>query len=288
MFDLKKTTSETGCELYAKDSWLASGMDFRGDRENWNLLLPLEGTAWLQYGGSRKIALTPYSLFLLKPMTNRFFSVRSDWHVQWIHFNLDAHLQYEPEWPECVPGMYMLQLPEAERKSFQQIFLEISSLCRVRKLGWYRLAYCLIQEIILRGNMLCGGGCNQQAIEKALPLLEPLNSKETIRQMASKCSLSKSSLYRYFKETFGIGPAAYREQRVMNKAQSLLEETTLSIKEITETLQQKNAAYFSTRFKVMFGMKPSEYRKLHHMPPTPPPKNFKVKKGAGSKNSSDL
>lgn len=257
MIDLTKTTSTTGCEFYSGYSSLNPGKKFAGDAENWNLLLPVSGTAFLKMEVGPKIKLVPGTLYLLQPGQQRQFDIRESVFIHWLHFNLDAHLQYKPEWNQIQPGIFSVELNAAEISKLIAVFSEIQTLCTDRIPGWYRLAYCLTQEIILRGNMV-----NQKNTipGSAANLLEPLEQNRSVKDAAKQSALSKTAFYQQFQKTFGNSPAAYREQRLMNQAQALLEETTLTVKEIADQLSFVNPAYFSTRFKKHFGMSPKEYR----------------------------
>ena len=263
MIDLSKTTSKTGCELYSDYQRIEEMHYFHGDRENWNLLFPVDGVGHLIMGKQRPILLNRRKMFLLRPEVDRIFHIEDFLQIHWVHFNLDAHLQYPPEWQEITPGILEITMDEKHIENFSRIFSEIHELCQIRQSGWYRLAYCLVQEIILRGNMIAQHGFTQKKIEQAARLLEPLNTPESMKKIAKRCSLSKTSFYRQFQNAFGISPGLYREQRIFNQAQALLEETDLTISEIADRLHFKNAAYFATRFKKTIGETPSQYRKMH-------------------------
>lgn len=257
MIDLSKTTSTTGCEFYSGYSSLNPGIKFAGDAENWNLILPVSGSAFLKMNDACELQLLPGHLYLLQPGQQRQFSIREPWHTYWSHFNLDAHLQYKPEWNQIQPGIFSVELNAGEITKLIAVFSEIQTLCTNRAPGWYRLAYCLTQEIILRGNMV---NQKNRISGIAASLLEPLEQNRSVKDAAKQSALSKTAFYRQFQKTFGNSPAAYREQRLMNQAQALLEETTLTIKEIADQLEFANPAYFATRFRKHFGMTPKEYR----------------------------
>lgn len=263
MFDLKKTTSQTLCELYAGYAGCADHPHFfHGDRENWNLLMPGDSVATLTIG-SRKVVLESGRLFLISPGIDRTFLAPEDWGMRWVHFNIDAHLQYEPEWTELVPGVCKVDLDKENSEVMARIFDDIIELCRTRMIGWYRLGYCLVQEIILRGNMIEKHGYDADFIKRVVKLLENFSLQTNIRELAAQCSMSRTSFYRQFKNVFGVGPREYHERWLMNKAQSMLEGNDFSIAEIAYKINCGTPAYFATRFKALFGMSPSEYRRKH-------------------------
>lgn len=252
----------TNCELYAgrqRPSYLER---FYGHNRNWNLILLHSGKVELSING-KMFPIEPGDLLLLPPAVPRLFSVLEYWDVSWVHFNLDAHLQYTPEWQTNEAGVMHIHLPDKEIARFEKLFAEIYELCLIRNLGWYRLGYCLIQEIILRGNMINQKGLDPEHLAFASGVLADFSSMK-IEEIAGKCGLSRAAFFKKFKETFGVTPNIYREQLRLNKVREELEQSSRSIKEIAAELQFKSEFYLSARFKKMFGMSPTAYRKTFH------------------------
>ena len=81
--------------------------------------------------------------------------MRKYWSAYWLHFNLDAHIQIRPEWPAVGPGVYSVTPVGDDLEKLHAVFSEIIHVCALRRNGWYLLAYNLVQELILRGNMAC-------------------------------------------------------------------------------------------------------------------------------------
>lgn len=258
---LKETfrSDVTGCELYSGLTEHYNNDKFWGHNRNWNLLLNQEGKFRLEING-RSTDFEKGSLVLIEPGPLRKFIVSENWQVQWIHFNLDLHVPFTSEWPSLIPGVFRLLPDKAEFGKFKSLFAEVRQICRIRRLGWYRLAYCLVQEIILRGNMLNESGLDPRHIEFAARMLENLGSVENMGELAEKCSLSRAGFFEKFKETFGVTPGEYREQQVLSRVQELLETTSMSLKEIAGVMKYDNVFYLSLRFKKKFGVSPREYR----------------------------
>ncbi|MPN08238.1 Arabinose operon regulatory protein [bioreactor metagenome] len=251
--------SDTGCELYSGLHEHLQGDRFWGHNRNWNLLLNHEGKIRLEIKG-RSLDFEKGSLVLIEPESPRKFVVLGNWQVQWIHFNLDLHVPFSPEWPCVIPGVFRLMPDKTEFDKFKTLFAEVRQICRIRRLGWYRLAYCLVQEVILRGNMLNESGLDSRHIEFASRMLENLGSVENMGELAEKCSLSRAGFFEKFKETFGVTPGEYREQQVLSRVQELLETTAMSLKEIAGMMKYDNVFYLSLRFKKKFGVSSREYR----------------------------
>lgn len=82
-----------------------------------------------------------------------------------------------------------------------------------------------------------------------------------VDQLASDVALSRTNLYGRLRNMLGISPADFiRNVRLKRAARMLTEKPSLSIAEISERVGFGTARNFSTQFKKMFGVLPSEYR----------------------------
>ena len=81
-----------------------------------------------------------------------------------------------------------------------------------------------------------------------------------IQNIASQLNLSYALFRRNFKKYTNESPARYYNDIKLNKAKQMLVESTDSIKEISFKLQFTSLEYFSTSFKRMTGLTPSEFR----------------------------
>jgi len=249
----------TGCELYAGLHSQPSGFRYFAHNRNWNLLLP-EAGSFRVFINNESYTFAAGDLVLLAPGPPREFLVLESLKIRWIHFNLDAHLQYRPEWPSPGRHVYLIH-PESAAAEFMRLFAGILQLCTFRQKGWYRLGYCMIQEILLRGNMLNEKGLDQEHIDFAARILRDVSSAASITDLAKQCALSRAVFFRKFRETFGMSPGQYREQQRLNYVREQLESGTKSLKEIAELCGFDNAFYLSARFRKMFGVSPREYRR---------------------------
>lgn len=85
-------------------------------------------------------------------------------------------------------------------------------------------------------------------------------SKITIEYICTQLAISRSYFFRLFKNQFGISPNEYIINSRINIAKKYLEETSLSILEISEKLMFTDTAHFSHTFKKITEKSPSEYR----------------------------
>ena len=93
-----------------------------------------------------------------------------------------------------------------------------------------------------------------------LRIRESLESSLTIQQVAEELGVSYSNFRKLFKEHTGLSPATYQQELRLQRAKELLSTTDMSIKEIAYRLDFESPDYFSAKFKLKTGRKPSEFR----------------------------
>ena len=72
--------------------------------------------------------------------------------------------------------------------------------------------------------------------------------------------MGRTSLYNKLKQTTGMGTSEYINLRRIKKAEDLLLNTNLSVSEISDRLGFTYQRYFSTIFKKVKGVSPSQFR----------------------------
>jgi AraC-like DNA-binding protein len=93
-----------------------------------------------------------------------------------------------------------------------------------------------------------------------LRIRESLESDLTIQKVAEDLGVSYSNFRKLFKEFTGISPATYQQDLRLQRAKELLSTTNMSIKEIAYRLNFESPDYFSAKFKIKTGRRPSELR----------------------------
>ncbi len=118
------------------------------------------------------------------------------------------------------------------------------------------LMYSLERNIILNKNEEHVDMMNRAR----LLIRESLEDNLTIQEIAKEMGVSYSNFRKLFKEFTGIAPAMYQQDLRLQRAKELLSTSDLSIKEIAYRLKFESPDYFSSKFKIKTGVKPSEFR----------------------------
>lgn len=88
-----------------------------------------------------------------------------------------------------------------------------------------------------------------------------LSASLTVQEVADNSLCSRGRLSNAFKEELGQSTAAYIENLLMIRAQTMLLYTNYTIGDISARLGFCDQFYFSRRFKQYFALSPKEYRK---------------------------
>ncbi|MHC5202328.1 helix-turn-helix domain-containing protein [Myroides sp. LJL119] len=85
-----------------------------------------------------------------------------------------------------------------------------------------------------------------------------LDSKATLRQLATMVGSNEYTLKKVFKQQYDTTVFQYWNQKKMNKAKELLQSNTSNINEVAFLVGYQNPRHFSTAFKNYYGYSPSE------------------------------
>ena len=112
-----------------------------------------------------------------------------------------------------------------------------------------------------RNNLLNKDQNRVDMINRArLRIREALESNLTIQQVAQELGISYSNFRKLFKEYTGVAPSMYQQELRLQRAKEMLSTTNMSSKEIAYRLYFESPAYFSSKFKIKTGIKPSDFR----------------------------
>lgn len=88
------------------------------------------------------------------------------------------------------------------------------------------------------------------------------NKNLTVVDVADFIGISRSYLYRLFKEKYDLSPQEYLLEKRLHSASKLLETTNDSIYEVSQQVGYDNQLLFSKNFRKHYGISPSKYRKV--------------------------
>ncbi|OWY62955.1 AraC family transcriptional regulator [cyanobacterium TDX16] len=78
--------------------------------------------------------------------------------------------------------------------------------------------------------------------------------------LAATAMVSKYHFLRSFREAYGTTPAVYLTERRIERAQDLLRSTNLTVTEVCMLVGYSSVGSFSSRFREVVGMTPSDYQ----------------------------
>ncbi len=91
-------------------------------------------------------------------------------------------------------------------------------------------------------------------------MLRHLNEELCVSKLSQIADISASHFFWLFKQATGDTPIQFLIRARMRRAQTLLQETGLTVKEIAAQLGYRDEFYFSRQFKSYYGSAPSHYR----------------------------
>ncbi len=120
-------------------------------------------------------------------------------------------------------------------------------------------AYSLLSEVIKahhRQRLPLSEG-----IREGIRYLEnDITQEKSVEEIAGMCHMSLSSFEKQFKAYSGLSPRDYRLERRLERAELLLRNSSMSIRQIAEELGFYDAAAFCKLFKKKKGLSPSSFR----------------------------
>ena len=120
-------------------------------------------------------------------------------------------------------------------------------------------------QFILSPQEATFGNADEQFMIKLNEMIDQNLSQPDldVKFLTVQMAMSRTSLYNKIKELTGMGANDYINRRRIDKAIILLIQSDMSITEISEQVGFTYQRYFSTLFKEMKGMTPSQFRAQH-------------------------
>lgn len=117
----------------------------------------------------------------------------------------------------------------------------------------------MIVKYILIENMLSPS--LEENMQKAVNYINNNLEKElSIKLISKNVNISKSALYKKFHSFFGCTISEYINRKRIDKSVYLLNNSNLSVEEISQKVGFKSASYYSKTFKKIKGISPLKYK----------------------------
>ena len=233
----------------------------------YQLLYVTRGEGVFETTNQRPTRLREGDLFLLFPHEwHTYHPGPQGWNCYWIGFsgrNVDdrvragfltpQHPIYHVGFSDTITRLY----DEAYHAAVQEAAYSQQLLAGIvnHLIG---LMYSLERNILLSKNSE-----HVDMINRARFIMrKEVESDLTVQQIAEQLGVSYSSFRKLFKEYTGISPALYQQDLKLQRAKELLSTTDLFVKEIAYMLNFDSPDYFSSKFKLKTGLKPSDFRNI--------------------------
>ena len=149
------------------------------------------------------------------------------------------------------------------------VFNEICDVRDTAPMGYLRLkvleSFFLLSQMLPSENFETAAYYSASQIKKIKALKQELttqlDSRESLKSMAERYGMSLTSLKDCFRAVYGKPIHAFQREYKMQVATKMLVATSLSIAEISGRLGYENPNKFSSAFKEIIGVSPTEYRK---------------------------
>jgi AraC family transcriptional regulator len=165
-------------------------------------------------------------------------------------------------------------VPQIDPMDLQMTFLigcvreELQSGMPARRLFLETLALALTRHIYARYSAnpstirLCRGGLTSRQVRRAQrTMMANLNESVPLAKLAADAGLSSWYFCRAFKQSAGLSPHRWMQEKRLDLARKLLADDSRSLTSIALDLGYASLSHFSAAFKQATGISPSQYRR---------------------------
>lgn len=222
-------------------------------------------------------------IYIMAPGDTHSATIDKSWEIVNILFQSTLFPEKEWNYLKNLPGLsvlnnahkkddlHKLALSPTHADYITGLYLKIKSECQQKESGWEASARNAFAEILITisrawityGNQKLQTHLSQGPISKALQIIYENWDKEiSVSDLAKQVHLSKNYFGEMFQREVGMTVQQYINKLKIDHARILLEDKTLSINAISDTIGYQDANYFSRVFKKVYNMTPKEYRSV--------------------------
>lgn len=230
------------------------------------LIYCVEGEGEIRLGEIRNVLPADHFFIIPSGMPHAYRSdEQNPWSVYWIHFSGDKAGLFAQTACRAVPVERSKNSRISERLDFfSDIFrnldrgfsnetLEYANLC----LGHLLASFTYLNQF----REIRKTEENDPVAQSINFMLEHLNRKLKLEEIASETGLSASHYSRLFQNRTGHSPIDYFIQLKIQRACRLLDNSRWMIADVSREMGFDDQFYFSRVFRKVMGMSPGEYRK---------------------------
>ena len=97
-------------------------------------------------------------------------------------------------------------------------------------------------------------------------LLDRISTPVSVSDLVAHVGYGRSRFFSLFKAHTGLSPIDWLTQRRIERAKTLLDDTTLSIRKVANSVGFRTATFFARTFKLQTGVSPTDWRKTRANP----------------------
>ncbi|MCP5535005.1 MAG: helix-turn-helix domain-containing protein [Akkermansiaceae bacterium] len=230
------------------------------------LVFCLSGQGWFSRRGKRR-EVVPMDVFWIPAREAHAYGAhRSDpWEIYWVHA-YGSLVEDLLAWTSLSDTR-----PTASFSNTNALRRQFNALIQRLELGYTDHTLLELSRffVSLTNLLHVEAGSEREiqqkdVIEKAMDTMrQTVSAPLSLHAYAREAGLSVSRFSHLFKRHYGTSPMAYFTELRMQRAKALLDDTHLSIKEVSWQLGFDDQLYFSRSFKKVTGISPSAYRLEH-------------------------
>ena len=221
------------------------------------------GGAVLRIGGDEHAVASGDTVFWAPGAPQDFGSPTGSWEPVWAPFRPPPAWHDWLAWPSLGTGVARIPAPpERVRARIQAALLDMDRYARSAMPRAADFAANALERALLWLDAASPGPgqLDDRVREAVLFVAGNLDRPIGVKAIADAVHLSPSRLTHLFTEQIGTPPARFVEQRRIERAQALLESSSLPIGAIAEAAGFSSQYYLAARFRALTGVTPTEWR----------------------------
>jgi AraC-like DNA-binding protein len=206
----------------------------------------------------RKYLLKPkYAIYYLKEERHLIKAESDIWSYRW--FSMDGDMN-----EDLIRSFALPRRPFYAGTCPEELFMELESeIFDISPFGQRRASCTVYSLLALSAGQRPKEDASDLIVQKCVSAINE-NYKDpflNINSLSGKLNIHRTTLSKVFKKKMGVSPIEYLVSIRMQKALSLLKETSFTIAEIAEQTGYSDSNYFSKAVRKTIGLSPGKFRK---------------------------